>query len=118
VLIRALEPVEGIALMRRRRSTARWRKGKPMPADHELCRGPGNLTTALGITLAENRRPLTRGPLVIEDRGHRVAEILWGPRVGIRVGTEHAWRCVAADSPALSGPRAQGPGARLLGPER
>ena len=42
VLIRALEPLEGLPLMRRRRSRAPWRKGKPPVSDHELCRGPGN----------------------------------------------------------------------------
>ncbi len=50
VLIRALEPLEGLALMRRRRSRAPWRKGKPPVPDHELCRGPGNLCRAMGIT--------------------------------------------------------------------
>ena len=47
----------------------RWRRGKPAPPDHELCRGPGNLTAALGITLAQNRLPLTRRPL--DDRRRR-----------------------------------------------
>ena len=102
VLIRALEPVDGLPLMRRRRSRAKWREGKPVPADHELCRGPGNLTTALGITLAENLAPLTRGALVIEDRGDRVASVLWGPRVGIRVGTDRHWRAMVAGSAAVS----------------
>jgi DNA-3-methyladenine glycosylase len=102
VLIRALEPVEGLALMRRRRANARWRQGKPLPQDHELCRGPGNLTTALGITLEQNRLPLTRGPLVIEDRGDRVEAITWSPRIGIRVGTEHHWRCYVVESRAVS----------------
>ncbi len=71
VLIRALEPVAGLDLMRERRSRARWRRGKPVPPDHELCRGPGNLTAALGITLEQNRLPLTRRPLTIEDDGVR-----------------------------------------------
>ena len=102
VLIRALEPVEGIELMRARRSQAKWRRGKPVPADHELCRGPGNLTGALGITLAQNKLALTRGPLVIEDRGHRVSRVVWGPRIGIRVGLEHEWRCLDPSSPAVS----------------
>jgi DNA-3-methyladenine glycosylase len=105
VLIRALEPVEGIELMRERRSRARWRRGKPAPADHELCRGPGNLTTALGITLAHNTLSLTRGPLVIEDRGDRVRDVMWGPRVGIRVGTEHPWRAIVTGSRAVSAQR-------------
>src|SRR5688572_294829 len=103
VLIRALEPVEGIELMRERRSRLRWRQGKPAPADHELCRGPGNLTAALGITLAQNTLPLTRPPLVIDDRGDRVARVAWSPRIGIRVGTEHHWRCAVVGSRAVSG---------------
>ena len=105
VLIRALEPVAGIPLMRERRGRVKWRKGKPPPADHELCRGPGNLTIALGITLAQNKLPLTRGALVIEDRGDRVEDIVWGPRVGIRVGTEHPWRAIVTGSRAVSAQR-------------
>lgn len=102
VLIRALEPVDGIELMRARRSQARWRRGKAAPADHELCRGPGNLTMALGITLAQNKLPLTRAPLLIEDHGDRVECVLWGPRIGIRVGTERHWRAIVAGSRAVS----------------
>jgi DNA-3-methyladenine glycosylase len=102
VLIRALEPLDGLSLMRVRRAQAKWRLGKPAPADHALCRGPGNLTTALGITLAQNTQPLTRGTLVIEDRGDRVTRVVWGPRVGIRVGTDRPWRALVADSPAVS----------------
>jgi DNA-3-methyladenine glycosylase len=105
VLIRALEPVDGLGLMRARRSRARWRKGKPVPPDPELCRGPGNLTAALGITLAHNRFPLTRKPLTIEDDGFRAGEVSWSPRIGIRVGTEHPWRCTLASSAAVSGRR-------------
>ncbi|MGH9176887.1 MAG: DNA-3-methyladenine glycosylase [Vicinamibacterales bacterium] len=104
VLIRALAPVEGLGLMRRRRSRAKWRQGKPAPADHELCRGPGNLTTALGITLAHNTRPLTRPPLMIEDLGGTVEAAAWSPRIGVRVGTEHHWRCTVVGSAAVSGP--------------
>jgi DNA-3-methyladenine glycosylase len=103
VLIRALEPVAGLDLMRRRRSQLRWRRGKPAPRDHELCRGPGNLTAALGITLAQNTLPLTKPPLFIEDLGDTVAHVSWTPRIGIRVGTEHQWRCAIVGSPAVSG---------------
>ena len=105
VLIRALEPVDGLELMRKRRSRLRWRRGKPVPPDHELCRGPGNLTAALAITLAQNRLPLTRAPLLIEDRGDTVRHVTWGPRIGITVGTEHHWRCTIAGHPAVSGRR-------------
>jgi len=107
VLIRALEPLEGIELMRARRSRAKWRRGKPIPADHQLCRGPGNLTAALGISLAQNLLPLTRRPLTIEDRGDRVVDVEWSPRIGIRLGTDRLWRCAVPGSLAVSGPRAR-----------
>lgn len=105
VLIRALEPVDGLALMRRRRARAPWRKGKGAVVDHELCRGPGNLTRALGITLADNLRPLTKGPLTIRDEGLSVGPIAWDTRIGIRVGTEKPWRASVAGHPCVSGPR-------------
>lgn len=105
VLIRALEPVEGLPLMRRRRSRAPWRKGKPPVSDHELCRGPGNLCRAMGITLADNERSLTRGPLTIHDRGIAQGEIVWDPRIGIRVGTEHEWRATVKGHKSVSGRR-------------
>jgi DNA-3-methyladenine glycosylase len=103
VLIRALEPLEGLRLMQRRRATAAWRKGKPPVPDHELCRGPGNLCRAMGITLSDNRRPLTRGPLTIHDRGLAPGEIVWSQRIGIRVGTEHHWRATVAGHRSVSG---------------
>ena len=103
VLIRALEPVDGLEVMRHRRSRARWRRGKPVPPDHELCRGPGNLTAALGITLDQNRLPLTRRPLTIEDDGVKIARVSWSPRIGISVGTEHHWRCIVPGNRAVSG---------------
>ena len=61
VLIRALDPLDGVPMMRRRR--ARAARGGPRPVrwartDSHLCRGPGNLTMAMGITLAENRLDL------------------------------------------------------------
>jgi DNA-3-methyladenine glycosylase len=96
VLVRALDPLEGIDVMRRRR--ARVMKGRRRPPDvsalpqHELCRGPGNLTMAMGITLLENRLDLLGDRLFVEDRGLDVGAIAWGPRIGIKVGTEHPWR--------------------------
>lgn len=103
ILIRALEPLDGLPLMHRRRSKAPWRKGKPAVPDHELCRGPGNLCRAMGITLADNKRPLTRKPLTIEDRGIDAGEIVWSSRIGIRVGTEHQWRASLKAHPSVSG---------------
>lgn len=106
VLIRALQPVEGLALMRKRRAPG----GRDVP-DADLCRGPGNLTRALGITLADNLLDLTLRPgsgqassrLSIEDRGLSRGNVSWGPRVGIRVGVDHPWRCWIAGHSAVSG---------------
>lgn len=100
VLIRALEPVDGIELMQTRRAPA----GRAI-ALHELCRGPGNLTRALGITLNENRQDLTCSELCIEDRGLPQARVSWGTRIGIRVAVDRPWRCWIAGNAAVSGPR-------------
>jgi DNA-3-methyladenine glycosylase len=106
VLIRALEPLDGVDLMRRRRSRATGRRPGDMPLS-DLCKGPGNLTRALGITLRQNRLDLTDSPLRIEDRGLGVGrERRWSRRIGINVGVEHEWRCVDARSSAVSGSRA------------
>jgi DNA-3-methyladenine glycosylase len=104
VLIRALEPKDGIPLMRRRRRIPGRRRAADV-AVHDLCRGPGNLTRALGITLTHNLLDLTRGPLRIEDQGEPARPVAWGRRIGINVGVHHEWRASAADSPAVSGPR-------------
>lgn len=106
VLIRALDPLEGIPVMRRRRGrAAKGRRAIAASAipNHELCRGPGNLTMAMGISLAENRLDLVGDRLFIEDRGIAVGSIKWGGRIGIRVGTEHPWRVYLAGHPAVSG---------------
>ncbi len=99
VLIRALEPLDGVALMRRRR-------GKTAGSDpNDLCRGPGNLSKALGITLADNGLDLTASALWIEDRRLPKRRVEWSRRIGINVGVEHEWRAAAIDSPAVSGRR-------------
>ena len=102
VLIRALEPLEGETLMRRRRARG---TGK-LPADFEsagLCRGPGNLTRALGISLEHNLLDLTASDLRIEDAQLPARELAWSPRIGINVGTDRIWRCYAVGSSAVSG---------------
>lgn len=106
VLIRALEPLEGDRLMRRRRARGTRRRGDAYGAD-ELCRGPGNLTRALGISLRDNRRDLTGSRLRIEDRGLPARDVVWTRRIGIQVGVEVEWRVCAADSLAVSGARSQ-----------
>jgi DNA-3-methyladenine glycosylase len=109
VLIRALDPLDGIEVMRRRR--ARATKGRRRPPDvpaipvHDLCRGPGNLTMAMGITLAENRVDLLGDRLFIDDRRLAIGDVAWGPRVGIRVGTESPWRAWVKGHRAVSASR-------------
>jgi DNA-3-methyladenine glycosylase len=105
VLIRALDPIEGVGVMRRRRRRAT--KGRPAavgsgPPLHGLCRGPGNLTMAMGIVLGENRLDLCGNRLFVEDRGGDVGAISWGPRIGINVGTERLWRGYIQGHPAVS----------------
>lgn len=106
VLIRALAPLGGLDVMRRRRTASGKgrRTGRATPADHDLCRGPGNLTVAMGITLAENTVDLLGARLWIEDRGLIAQTVVWGPRIGIRVGTDRAWRARVEGHPAVSGP--------------
>ena len=98
---------------RRTRGTGRARR---RCRTTRLCRGPGNLTRALGITLRENRLDLTKGPLRIEDRGLPPREVAWTPRIGIRVGVEAAWRCAAVGSAAVSGRKSSGTTARQRRP--
>jgi DNA-3-methyladenine glycosylase len=76
VLIRAVEPVAGIDLMRQRRSSARKLE--------DLASGPGKLTLALAITRAQNGADVTRGSLVVrEPAERRVIEVQVTPRIGI-----------------------------------
>jgi DNA-3-methyladenine glycosylase len=98
VLIRALEPIEGIDLMRRRRGAGRLERS-------HLCRGPGNLSAALGVDLRLNTRSLTTGPLRIEDHAIQPSALAWSPRVGIRVGVEKNWRCYWQGHASVSGER-------------
>ena len=81
VLIRALRPIEGEALMGRRRGRA-----------HDLCNGPGRLTQALGIDLAYDGEDLTSGNLTISDGETPPDGIVATTRIGITRGTELPWR--------------------------
>ena len=96
VLIRALEPVEGLEIMRRRRGWAR--NGRP---DRDLTNGPGKLSRSFGLSLEHNRLDLTGRRLWIEP-GRPSERVAWTPRVGIRVGTERVWRAFDADSECVS----------------
>jgi DNA-3-methyladenine glycosylase len=108
VLIRALEPLDGLELMRRRRlrvRNARYNSPPRSIPDHALCKGPGNVTHAMGISLRDNRLDLLGDKLYIEDRGYRPETISWSPRIGISVGTEHHWRCYDGAHVSVSGAR-------------
>jgi DNA-3-methyladenine glycosylase len=98
VLIRALEPLDGIVTMRRRR-------GPGVRRAQDLCRGPGNLTRAMAITLAENRVDLTGDRLFVEDQRLAYGPVVWSRRIGITVGTERAWRASVPGHPAVSSRR-------------
>jgi DNA-3-methyladenine glycosylase len=97
VLIRALEPVDGIELMRERRGVAR---------EEELCNGPGKLTQALGIGLSLNGTSLEDGPIEILRRepGAREPRIVIGERIGISKAADLPWRFCDADSRHVSRP--------------
>jgi DNA-3-methyladenine glycosylase len=85
VLIRALEPLEGIELMRRRR-------GDHVP-DRLLCAGPGRLCRAMGITISDDGADLFGGPLRLEQ-GEPVADcdVVQTTRIGISRAAERPWR--------------------------
>jgi DNA-3-methyladenine glycosylase len=100
VLIRSLEPLEGIEYMYRRRGVAR---------ETDLCSGPGKLTQALDIRLSHNRGDLARGNVVIRPRGKDwgAPEIVAGPRIGITKAAELPWRFCLAENRNVSRPRPQ-----------
>jgi DNA-3-methyladenine glycosylase len=100
VLIRAIEPVSGIEVMRQRRGVADQRL---------LCSGPGRLSQALGVTGLLDGRPLDLAPFVMLPRTDAV-EVITGRRIGITQGAETPWRFGLTGSAFLSRPfRAQDP---------
>jgi DNA-3-methyladenine glycosylase len=108
VLIRALSPTAGIEAMRTRRGAVASRaRGRGAGGLHELCSGPGKLTQALGISLAENEGSLSDGPVVIRARGEGWLEprVVEGTRVGITRAVELRWRFCVVGDPNVSRPR-------------
>lgn len=94
VLIRALEPVAGIAAMRRRRG---------LPDVQALCSGPGKVCEALGVTHRHNGLALDRQPFELRATAER-PEIAIGPRIGITKAVDHPWRFGLKGSKFLSKP--------------
>jgi len=105
VLVRAVEPVNGLELMRRRRPHAR--------RDADLTNGPGKLCLALGIDGRQNWNPLQRPPLLIRA-GEAVAdsEVEVTPRIGITKAAEWPLRWVVRDNAYVSGKRRTADGGR------
>jgi DNA-3-methyladenine glycosylase len=95
VLIRALEPVDGVEAMRERRRLHRL---------EDLCSGPGKLTQALGIELGENGTSLLDGPVRIQPGEGPAPVLVAGPRIGITKAADLPWRFCAAGSRHVSRP--------------
>jgi DNA-3-methyladenine glycosylase len=95
VLLRAVEPVQGIDVMRERRGVSEVRN---------LCAGPGRLTQAYGVTRAENGMDLVSGGDLFVAAGDPIGEdaVGIGPRVGISVAVDKAWRFYVAGSAFVS----------------
>jgi DNA-3-methyladenine glycosylase len=94
VLIRAIEPVEGLAAMRRRRGLSDARL---------LCSGPGRLAEAMGVTIAHNGLALDRRPFELYAREEE-PEIAVGVRIGITKAADLPWRYGLKGSKFLSKP--------------
>jgi DNA-3-methyladenine glycosylase len=94
VLIRALEPRDGLETMRARRGVAN---------DRLLCAGPGRLCQALAITREQDGLPLDEPPFELRA-GQGAPKVVQGPRVGITKATEQPWRYALAGSRFLSRP--------------
>jgi DNA-3-methyladenine glycosylase len=97
VLIRALEPLDGIDEMRLRRGRVRER---------DLCSGPGKLTQALGVELSEDGSSLLDGPVVIRSAvpSDTRTSIVSGMRIGITKAVDLHWRFCMAGNPHVSRP--------------
>lgn len=94
VLIRAVEPIEGLQAMRRLR---------PNVSDPNLTNGPGKLTKALGIDRALNEVDMTKpSPLFVADSDETQFEIVRSARVGISRGTDLLWRFHIRGNPYVS----------------
>ena len=94
VLVRALEPVEGLDVMRSRRGVSDGRL---------LCAGPGRLCQALAITREHDGLPLDEPPFELRPR-ERAPELVRGRRIGITKATEQPWRYGLAGSRFVSRP--------------
>jgi DNA-3-methyladenine glycosylase len=93
VLLRAAEPVDGLAIME---------CNSPGHAPQSILSGPGKFCRAFGLTASQSGLDLTASALGVEDHSEAVAEVATARRVGIRQGTELVWRFYDAASAAVS----------------
>lgn len=93
VLLRAIEPVEGIEVMAERRGTTDLRL---------LASGPGRLTQAMQIGREHNGTDLTDGSLYIARGSRAPRRVMSGPRIGINTATDRPWRFYLAGHPCVS----------------
>ncbi|HET7426279.1 MAG TPA: DNA-3-methyladenine glycosylase [Gemmatimonadales bacterium] len=97
VLLRALEPVSGLAAMRERRGVV---------ADRQLCSGPGKLCQALAITRDEDGRPMRASGATVVAALDPPTAVRTTPRIGITKAADWPLRFVVDGSPWISrGPR-------------
>lgn len=101
VLLRALVPLTGLDLMRRRRG---------LTDERLLCRGPGRLCQALGVTLADHGLDVATSDRLWIECGLPKVNVTCGSRIGISRGTESPWRFFDSDSPFVSAHRRGTPG--------
>ena len=95
VLLRAIEPVQGLATMQKRRPRAKTKI--------DLCNGPGKLTAALGVNRQHNAVDLTRRLLSIYDPAEqRNFDVSASPRIGLKEGIELPYRFFVSDNPCVS----------------
>jgi DNA-3-methyladenine glycosylase len=99
VLIRALEPLEGVEKMIGH---------SPRVPHHLLLSGPGRLCRSLGLTTAHSGLDLMGDRLFVEDHRETVSRLTCTPRIGIRKGGDRLWRFVDASSAVVSGPGRRG----------
>jgi len=105
VLIRALEPTEGLELMGANR---------PVTSAVDLTSGPGKLTKAMGITLADNGTDLTEGRLTLQDAPTIERNVIAGTRIGVKKGADAKLRFYVAGNEFVS----RGDGLRAVARDR
>jgi len=93
VLVRAIEPTEGVQMMMENRGTEDLQK---------VASGPGNLTKALGIDTDLNGEDMVLSPRLFLEQGETIKEVEVSRRVGVSAGKSFKWRFYARGSPFVS----------------